>query len=445
MQKSFRRKLFYLSVASFIFLSIGVLAMAFGVTYDFTNNQLIKTGSIDLNANVDAQIFLEGRLIGGTSLLGNSFSKRNLLPGFYSLGVTQDGFNSWQKEVEVKVGLVTDFTHVLLVSKEPFEEVVRSSLSAVFFPENDRWVIYRQDIQLTVLDIFNQESIYQTKLFGWNLEKIKVLWDPRYQKVLVHDGASALVLDVGAKTTLAIKNPPPSFLNDRVVFDGFKIYNLRAQKKQKLLESFDILTGRVDLTAEDLDSFYLFGDKLFFISNYDRRPYLLHLAEGRLESFAMMPSAFSGPILKVEDANNQLYFLTGDQLYSTNAVETVRLAQGVKKFMISPDRYLLGWITAQEVWTVGLKENLYQPQRKGGESEQLTVALDILQDFFWHRDSGHLFLNTKQTALLIETDKRGGANLNSLFDGSNVLWRYNVSLDKILQFKDGRLLLLSYY
>lgn len=445
MQKSSRRKLFYLSVATFFFLSIGVLAMAFGVTYDFTNNQLIKTGSIDLHTNIDAQIFLEDRLVGGTSLLGNAFSKRNLLPGLYSLAIKQAGFNPWQKEVEVKVGLVTDFTRVLLVSEKSFEEVVRSSLSAVFFSEHDRWSAYLQNSRLTILDLYNQESIYETKLTGLNLKKIKVFWDPRYQKSLVHDGAWALVLDSGAKKTAVIKNIPAGFLNERTAFDGSKIYNLRTKNKQKLLESFNLETGQVDLVAEDLDSFYLFGDKLFFVSNVDRRPYLLHLTEGRLESFGIMPSVFFGPLLKVEDANNQLYFLAGDKLYSTNALETKLLAEGVKKFMISPDRYLLGWITTKEVWTMGLKENLYQPQRKVGESERLITSSSTFQDLFWHKDSGHLFLDTNQAAILIETDTRGGANQFPLFEGENLRWRYNSNLDKILQFKDGRLVLLSYY
>lgn len=444
MQKSFRRKLFYLAVTIFIFLSIGVLAMAFGVTYDFTNNQLIKTGSLDLQANVDAQIFLEGKLIGGTSLLGNSFSKRNLLPGLYRLGVKQDGFNSWQKEVEIKVGLVTDFARVLLVAEKPLEEMVRSSLSAVFFSEHDRWAAYLRDSQLTILDLYSQESVYQTGLTGLNLKKIKVLWDPRSLKSLVHDGESALVLDVDAKKTLIIKNLPPGFLNEQTVFDGSKIYNLRVQKKQNFLESFDISTGRLDLVAEDLDSFYLFGSKLFFISNFDRRPYLLHLAEGRLESFAMMPLAFSGPISKVEDANDQLYFLIGNQLFATNIVATLLLADGVKKFAISPDRYLLGWITDNEVWTVGLKENLYQPQRKVGESERLITLSNILQNLAWHKDSGHLFLDTKQAAILMETDIRGGINQYPIFKEDNLHWRYSADLDKILQFKDGRLILWSY-
>lgn len=445
MQKSFRRKLFYLSVLTFIFLSVGVLAMAFGVTYDFSNNQLIKTGSIDLHTNVDAQIFLEDRPVGGTSLLGNSFSKRNLLPGLYALAVKQAGFNPWQKEVEVKVGLVTDFARVLLVSEKPFEEVVRSSLSAVFFSEHDRWVAYLRDNQLTILDVYNQESVYETKLTGLNLKKIKVFWDPRYQKSLVHDGAGALVLDIGAKKTAVIKNIPAGFLNERTAFDGSKIYNRRIQNKQKLLESFNLETGQVDLVAEDLDSFYLFGNKLFFVSNFDRRPYLWHLAEGRLESFPALLTVLGGPITKVDDANDQLYFLAGDKLYSTNTLETRLLAEGVKKFAISLDRYLLGWMTAQEVWIMGLKENLYQPQRKAGESKRLFTTSAILQDLAWHKDSGHLFLDTNQAAILIETDTRGGANQFPIFEGGNLRWRYHSNLDQILQFKDGRLVLLNYY
>lgn len=445
MQKSLRRKLFYLSIMVFIFLSIGVLSFAFGVTYDFTNKQIVKTGSLGLNTNVDAQIFLNGEPAGGTSLLGHSFSKRNLLPGLYTIGVKRDGFQSWQKEAEVTIGLVTDFAEILLVSEEPSPEVVASSVSAAFFSDHDRWAAYRQHDRLITLDLYNKTTVSQMLLSGFNLERIKVLWDPSYRKILVHDGAVAVIWDTEGKKITRIKNLPAYFLNEPMAFDGSKIYNLHFLKKQKYLESFDISTTKIDLVVEALETFYLFGDKLFFISNFDRRPYLLHLADNHLESFPTLPTVLAGPITKVDDAHDQLYFLAGGFLYATNQMATNLLAQEVKSFAISPDRYLLGWITAREVWTVGLKENLYQPQRHIGEKEKLLTTNDFLQNIAWHRDGRYLFLAREQSPILVEIDMRGDINQYPLFRGDSALWRYNSNLDKILQFKNEQLVLWSYY
>lgn len=450
MTKPARQRLFYLSVIVFIFLSIGVLSFAFGLTYDFENNQIIKTGSISLNANTDGQIYLDGRLAGNTSLLGDTFSKRNLLPGKYTVEIRRDNYHSWSKTMEVRAELVTDFSKILLVSQQPSEDMIIGSVSAVFFSGHDRWMAFRRGEQLIIFDLYGQKENYRATLGALNQKKLKLVWSSNFEKILAHDGILATVFDTRSQAATVLPAVPAYFLNDQAAFDGSKIYNRRVQKEQKRLESFDINSGRVELVAEDSSLFYLFDDKLFFISDGDRRPYLLHLSSGRLEAFAALaglsPVSF-GAVSKVEDAHNKLYFLAGENLYTADQTESVLIRSGVRAFAISPDRYLMGWITDREVWTMGLRDKLYQPQRLVGEEERLWQSSDVLKDFAWHRDSAHLFLKgATSSPVLAEVDIRGGVNRHSLWEESEKesVWRYNGELNKVVRFSGGEIVFLSY-
>lgn len=449
MNKRTRRRLFYISVAIFILLSISVLSFAFGVTYDFENDQIIKTGSISLSANIDGRIYIDGELAGHTSLLGRTFSKRNLLPEKYTVEIGRDNYYPWSKEMEVRAGLVTDFSKVLLVSRQPSKEVIVGSVSAAFFSNHDRWMAFVQNDQLIIFDLYNQEEIYRATLAMLDQKKLTLLWSPNFDKILAHDGSLAAVLDIKSQAVITL-DVPAHLLNSQVVFGGSKIYNLSIQKKQKWLESFDINSGQTELVVEDLSSFYLFDDKLFFISNPDHRPYLLHLTSGQLEAFAALndwSSVFSGIVSRVEDAHNKLYFLVGNRFYAADQIESTLISSGVRAFAISPDRYLMGWITDQEVWTMGIKDNLYQPPRLTGEKERLWQSPAILKSLAWHRDSAYLFLKrTTLSSVLIEVDIRGGINQYPLFEKSETesVWRYNNGLNKIVRFGEGVITFLTY-
>src|SRR3989344_908151 len=137
-----RKVLFIWAVALFILLSTLVLIFAFGFRYDFKNNVLTKTGSLVLKPNTEAQIFVDDELEGRTSFLNNTFSKKSLLPGKYKVKVQKDKHFSWQKEVEVKEGLVSDFSRIVLFSQSQVEQVAVNGKSPLFIDRVGQRAIY---------------------------------------------------------------------------------------------------------------------------------------------------------------------------------------------------------------------------------------------------------------------------------------------------------------
>lgn len=118
--------MFGIAVVVFVITSYTMVVYALGYKYDFTERQFVQTGSFRVVANTGAEVFINGRLNGTTSFLGNSFSKGRLLPRTYTVRLQREGYYPWQKNVIVEAGFFTDFPKVVLLPTEFVTEVVPS-------------------------------------------------------------------------------------------------------------------------------------------------------------------------------------------------------------------------------------------------------------------------------------------------------------------------------
>ncbi len=144
MTRGFRRLLFYISLVIFLVLSYVIVVFALGYKYDFTNNRLVKTGSIEIKTNVSATVYINDASMGRVSFINKAFSQTLLLPKTYSVRVQADGYYSWQKNVEVKAGQLANYPMVyLLPSKLPSQFIASTSFNnfSIKFEPNPGLVI----------------------------------------------------------------------------------------------------------------------------------------------------------------------------------------------------------------------------------------------------------------------------------------------------------------
>lgn len=128
MTKRTRRIIFYISVIVFLGLSYVSVLYAQGYKYSFSEHEFFKTGSIVLEPNVDADIYLSDGFIGSTaSFLSNGYAIKRLLPGQYYVRVTRSGYSIWKKNINVEEGLVSAFGNVLILSQKP-EDMAKTRL-----------------------------------------------------------------------------------------------------------------------------------------------------------------------------------------------------------------------------------------------------------------------------------------------------------------------------
>lgn len=115
MTKKQKRLLFYCAVLLFLLGSYVAIMYAQGYKYDFAENNFFKTGTFHLRVNEDAEVFVDGEYMGTTSFLRTSFSHERLLPGTYQAKVQKNDYSTWQKNIRVEEGLVTEFTSIMLL------------------------------------------------------------------------------------------------------------------------------------------------------------------------------------------------------------------------------------------------------------------------------------------------------------------------------------------
>lgn len=103
----------------FFTLSIVILLYAQGNIINFSNRQVITTGSIQLFINTnDYQVYLNDELKNY-----NSDRIENVAEGSYILKIEKDGFSSWEKKVQVVKGLVTNVDVQLFSLETNIEQI----------------------------------------------------------------------------------------------------------------------------------------------------------------------------------------------------------------------------------------------------------------------------------------------------------------------------------
>ena len=126
--KRTKRAIFYVAVVIFLFASFIVVLYAKGYKYSFGDARFYRTGSVHVKANVGAKVYLDDKLEGATSFLGNSKTLNGLLPGEYSIRLARDDqYSSWEKKFVIEEGFVNEFSKIVLFplageEKERLEE-----------------------------------------------------------------------------------------------------------------------------------------------------------------------------------------------------------------------------------------------------------------------------------------------------------------------------------
>ncbi len=117
MTRGFRRFIFWIFVVFFIALSVVVSLIAQGWGFDFNTLKIIKTGGIYIKTSVtEAKVYVNDKYYKSTGgLLNHTILISGLAPKQYGIFIYKDGYFPWNKTVEVKNGLVTELSHIILL------------------------------------------------------------------------------------------------------------------------------------------------------------------------------------------------------------------------------------------------------------------------------------------------------------------------------------------
>lgn len=210
MKKRTRRLLFCAAIVIFVILSYLTIMLALGYKYNFAENKFVKTGSFQISTNTNADVYINDKLSGNTSLFFNSFSKSRLLPRIYEVKLQKNNYQTWRKFVAIEPGKFADFSKIILLPEpDKFQEFIVASVSldgklkTEFIPEEKQLIIRGSRGQLEIINLRDGTKIInkslrpvkstgnldaqlspdEEKIFTFTKHEIWVKWvkDTRYQ------------------------------------------------------------------------------------------------------------------------------------------------------------------------------------------------------------------------------------------------------------------------
>jgi hypothetical protein len=191
---TYLRKAFTLVL--FMAISAITLFFAYGYRYDFKKQDIQKTSIIDLTAKEkDVTVYLEGKQVS----TGLPYQIKGVLPGKYVVEVKKEGFDLWQRQVDVTEDIVTIVNDVLLVPREVgamVKEVMEFSDPKVrFYPGADFLAVMSPgDRILKVISLFGDGTVKDEdiEMFKSGIDNIEPLTGENFL-IYFDDGGTAWV------------------------------------------------------------------------------------------------------------------------------------------------------------------------------------------------------------------------------------------------------------
>ncbi|OGN12467.1 MAG: hypothetical protein A3C71_01700 [Candidatus Yanofskybacteria bacterium RIFCSPHIGHO2_02_FULL_43_15c] len=437
MTRKQRRILFAWAFVFFILLSAVVLSLAFGFRYDFEHNRLVKTGSIVLKPNTEAQIFIDGKLEGETSFLKGTFFKKRLLPGIYLVSIKKEKFSPWEKEVEVKEGLVSNLSRVVLFNEGQVERGVITRPDPLSLSREAKKMAYWEKDTLAFYD-FAGNLVYNTKPIPLNMASLKIIWEGDGKAALAYDKSKAVYFDLAKKTFRDLGSPAAYFLETAVLKDG-RLYFLRpsskARSKDLFLLSLENLKGRV--VSQNIASFFIAGNGNLLAASGSPYRLLKMDLDGKNEQILGNLNA-TGKINNALVFNGVAFILIGSDLYSFKEDKLDLISKEIKSMAVSLDESMLSWHTNRELWVEWVKNSEYPPFNKAGEKILVFKSPKNIESSVWYKNNNYIFLETESGLTVVEVDSEGIPNKYNLLSLSlqEEAW-YDLSQNKIFKVSNS--------
>ena len=390
----------------FIIIGPSVILLARGFRYDFSQNRIVKTGTLVVKTDPKgARVFLNGK-----ELKTSPLTQRFINPDEYFLEIEKDNYFPWRKRITIHPQQVTainpqDTDKIALFLNSPVISLVATS-TADFFAGKDE-IFY-----------INDSSVYRMSQGGENpalfatptqkLESPHILTGNN-DRVLVEE-AGQIYYFSGAKQILL-----PDDFDQVVLGPGDTLY---AKTRAGELVQFDLLTLKRESVANLVQAFAMFANDIYYISA-ETQPTLYQIAAGqapRLLAGHLPQCPQDCKIIFTED--KQIFLLLDQTLYKLNH-ELEKINSPVMYADQTPDGLLYG--NNNEVW---LYRTFNRPP-----NQLLTRVSQKLGYSIYNKQTGYLFIAGGREIKAIEFDKSGQPNVYTLARTKNTDPKFSVNED----------------
>lgn len=431
MTRKTRTILFFVCLFLFLLIAPSVVFYSQGYRFDFENKKISQTGGLFLKVlPKSVEIYLNDKPRKKTDFFFGSALIENLLPKKYKVLVRKDGYQSWEKNLEIKAREVTEAKNIILLPENPNLQILGKSVEDFFFSPSERSVILKKGGEngwyLTIFDLEkNVESILieEKRLSKKPIKFLDLKWSFDSKKILLET-----LLDKEKKYfILEINETTPSLpiivdLSDaeKVSFDYKNYQKLFFLKNGQLFE-IDYKTKTIsEPIINNLITYEILNDNIFYLDS-----------SGFLFSFNLLNNnqekINSNPFPIKEGRNYKIFiklpeiFLKEDNsLYRLN-LETKgfeKLFEPLVELKFSDDSNKMIFFNDYEIWVRYLKDILEQPFKKAGDQQLIARFSEKIENCFW-LNNYYLIFNVGEKIKIAEIDERDKIQIWDLINFKN--------------------------
>lgn len=474
LDKKFKIYLYFCAITFFFLLGI-VLFYSFGYKYNLEENKTVQTGAIIIKAQPEKiDIYKNGAIYKNNKTIANLFSDfvkiEDLESGAYDIKIESGDYFSWEKNIAVESGYVTELKNIVLLKKDYSKNIILNKME-INPDKNNIWTDSKKDkiayqkmgekgLVLAVFDFNkNSEGIIA------DMEKI-----PFSGIKGGYSFSDIIFSNDSANVILKIKSADKTIWYFVDAENGNKIYDLSQTLndseeiknewsfyfskflffiKNSVLYKFDHAKRTAEKILGDVSSFLIYGDYIYFFKPNDNKLYSVNInslsGAPNIKTVIEMPENFDSQLpAKITRTGKNAYLVlssSGKLYYINNKNEVKFINSSAKKadFSNNDERIIYG--NDHEIWIYYIKEKTSQPQKKEFTNELITRFSGNISNVFLYKDEEHLFYREGNTFKFSEIDNRDKRNIFEILeaDDGNIFYLKNSNLlyyiknDKLIQ------------
>lgn len=456
MTKKIRTAILVVTVVAFLITAPSLVLYSHGYRFDFRTKKVVKVGALYFRALPKAsEIFVDNTLKKRTDFLFGTALIENLLPKEYLVQVKKTGYQTWQKNLEVKAGEVSEANDVLLFPEKTVFQTLTSGVDN-FFPveSGKKAVLIKKDSEgpyLTLLDLEN--SVEKVILRQKDIAKkgeisfLSASWSNDLQTIMIDAAANEAQKFYLANTQDQPIKPllidfPGNI--DQIDFSPFERGQMIILSNEKIFTFFP-QTKKASPIFNNVVAFKVSGTDLYFL---DKQGFAWKTTSPD-SSNAQKLNQTSLKVLaetdyRLEIIRQRVFLRQGDLLFllDDKTKDFSKIIDSASEFAVSGDARKLAYLNQGEIWVDYLQGELDQPYKDPGEKNLLARFSEKANQLFW-LDNSHLLFVLNDQVKAIEIDTRDKPNITDIgkFDGPQIFWPAHNK--NALVLTKGDLLILS--
>lgn len=431
----------YICIVAFFVLLIIILYYSLGYKYNINNGKTVRVGAIITKTEPKkSDIYIDGKLF-KNNLLGDLFSDyvkiENLSAGKHSIRITKNDYSTWEKNIKIEGGYITELKNVVLLKNNYKENMLLANIVINSESDNNIWVNNRRDkIAYQKIDegksnvfVFDTKNNSQKAIINFNILPLEKCENYNFDNIVWSNDDTKIILKVNcdgnySRYLVNLENKNRIYKLDTILDPNKKIendWNFHFDKslfylKNNSLYKFDYDKLKSEKIISNISGFSIIENFAYYFKIDDNNLYSINYLKPNTPKkiFTMNDNFNSNLPSKIIKSRKNTYLILSKSgnLYFANENNKITFVNSfAESACFSNNDKRIIYNNDHEIWVYYIYEKISQPSKKRHTNELITRYSGNINNIFPYKDEEHLFYQEGKIFKFIELDNRNKVNI----------------------------------